>query len=60
MFQTVSLLSPLIQLAKIGFTKVTQRLEGIYALLLVARIAAIDGKSGMLNACCLHVRFLLY
>jgi hypothetical protein len=40
-------LEPLIQLVKTGFTKVAQRLDGIYALLLVGKIAAVDIKAGM-------------
>ncbi|GMH13085.1 hypothetical protein Nepgr_014926 [Nepenthes gracilis] len=40
-----ALLEPLLQLVKTGFTKVVQRLDGIYALLLVAKIAAVDTKA---------------
>ncbi|XP_059665692.1 protein ILITYHIA isoform X2 [Cornus florida] len=40
-----SLLVPLVQLVKTGFTKVAQRLDGIYALLCVAKIAAVDIKA---------------
>lgn len=40
-----SLLGPLVQLVKTGFTKAAQRLDGIYALLLVAKIAAVDIKA---------------
>ncbi|KAB2621344.1 translational activator GCN1 [Pyrus ussuriensis x Pyrus communis] len=40
-----SLLEPLIQLVKTGFTKAAQRLDGIYALLLVGKITAIDIKA---------------
>ncbi|KAL6988990.1 eIF-2-alpha kinase activator GCN1 [Sarracenia purpurea var. burkii] len=40
-----SLLVPLIQLVKTGFTKAAQRLDGIYALLCVAKIAVIDIKA---------------
>ncbi|KAA8538955.1 hypothetical protein F0562_025647 [Nyssa sinensis] len=40
-----SLLVPLFQLVKTGFTKVAQRLDGIYALLLVAKIVAVDIKA---------------
>ncbi|KAM6596352.1 hypothetical protein CsatA_006876 [Cannabis sativa] len=40
-----SLLVPLIQLVKTGFTKAVQRLDGIYALLLVGKIAAVDIKA---------------
>ncbi|XP_019193926.1 PREDICTED: eIF-2-alpha kinase activator GCN1 isoform X22 [Ipomoea nil] len=40
-----SLLAPLLQLVKTGFTKVAQRLDGIYALFCVAKIAAIDVKA---------------
>ncbi|KAI3721801.1 hypothetical protein L2E82_32819 [Cichorium intybus] len=39
-----SLLVPLIQMVKTGFTKAAQRLDGIYALLIVMKIAAIDIK----------------
>ncbi|KAL4028354.1 hypothetical protein IC575_011547 [Cucumis melo] len=39
------LLVPLIQLVKTGFTKAVQRLDGIYALLLVGKIMAIDIKA---------------
>lgn len=41
-----SLLVPLVQLVKIGFTKAVQRLDGIYALLIVGKIAAVDIKAG--------------
>ncbi|KAB2629923.1 translational activator GCN1 [Pyrus ussuriensis x Pyrus communis] len=44
-FRISSLLEPLIQLVKTGFTKVAQRLDGIYALLLVGKIAAVDIKA---------------
>lgn len=44
--QISSLLGPLIQLVKTGFTKAVQRLDGIYALLVVSRIAALDIKAG--------------
>ncbi|KAH7865182.1 hypothetical protein Vadar_003256 [Vaccinium darrowii] len=40
-----SLLVPLVQLVKRGFTKAAQRLDGIYALLSVARIVVIDIKA---------------
>ncbi|KAF6144359.1 hypothetical protein GIB67_024586 [Kingdonia uniflora] len=43
--QMSSLLGPLIQLVKTGFTKAAQRLDGIYALLAVAKIAALDIKA---------------
>lgn len=46
-FQISSLFGPLIQLVKSGFTKPVQRLDGVYALLLVGKIAAIDIKAGM-------------
>ncbi|XP_077210374.1 protein ILITYHIA-like isoform X1 [Tasmannia lanceolata] len=39
------LLEPLIQLVKTGFTKVTQRLDGIYSLFSVAKIASIDTRA---------------
>lgn len=45
--QLSSLLEPLIQLVKTGFTKGVQRLDGIYALLLVGKIAAVDIKAGL-------------
>lgn len=41
------MLGPLVQLVKTGFTKAAQRLDGIYALLLVAKIAAVDIKAGI-------------
>lgn len=41
-----SLLGPLVQLVKSGFTKAVQRLDGIYALLLVGKVAAVDIKAG--------------
>lgn len=41
------LLGPLVQLVKTGFTKAVQRLDGIYALLLVGKIAAVDIKAGL-------------
>lgn len=40
-----SLLVPLIQLVKTGFTKAAQRLDGIYALLIVMKVAASDIKA---------------
>ncbi|KAI3785034.1 hypothetical protein L1987_44143 [Smallanthus sonchifolius] len=40
-----SLLMPLIQLVKTGFTKAAQRLDGIYSLLIVVKIAAADIKA---------------
>jgi hypothetical protein len=43
--QISDLLSPLIQLVKTGFTKAVQRLDGIYALLIVSKIAACDIKA---------------
>lgn len=45
-FQISSLLGSLIQLVKTGFTKAVQRLDGIYALQLVAKLAANDIKAG--------------
>ncbi|VAH94951.1 unnamed protein product [Triticum turgidum subsp. durum] len=39
------LLDHLIQLSKTGFSKATQRLDGIYALYAVSRLAAIDAKA---------------
>ncbi|OWM67342.1 hypothetical protein CDL15_Pgr000794 [Punica granatum] len=43
--QISSLLGPLVQLVKTGFTKAAQRLDGLYALLLVGKIAAADIKA---------------
>ncbi|KAF0910338.1 hypothetical protein E2562_001518, partial [Oryza meyeriana var. granulata] len=43
--KVTSLLDQLIQLSKTGFTKATQRLDGIYALFSVSRLAAIDTKA---------------
>ncbi|XP_047319799.1 protein ILITYHIA [Impatiens glandulifera] len=40
-----SLQMPLVQLTKTGFTKVSQRLDGIYSLLCSAKIAAVDIKA---------------
>ncbi|KAB1202522.1 Translational activator GCN1 [Morella rubra] len=40
-----SFLGPLVQLVKTGFSKAVQRLDGIYALLLVGKIAALDIKA---------------
>lgn len=45
-FQISSLLGPLVQLVKTGFTKAVQRLDGIYALSIVGKIAASDIKAG--------------
>ncbi|GAV69761.1 LOW QUALITY PROTEIN: DUF3554 domain-containing protein/CLASP_N domain-containing protein/HEAT_2 domain-containing protein [Cephalotus follicularis] len=44
-FQVLTLLGPLVQLVKAGFTKAVQRLDGVYALLLVGRISAADIKA---------------
>ncbi|KAG5056227.1 hypothetical protein JHK85_008737 [Glycine max] len=44
------LIGTLMQLVKTGFTKAVQRLDGIYALLLVAKIAAVDIKADALQA----------
>lgn len=41
-----SLLLPLLQVVKNGFTKAVQRLDGIYALFCVVKIAAVDVKAG--------------
>lgn len=41
----IPLVEPLIQLVKSGASKPAQRLEGMYALLLVAKIAAVDTKA---------------
>ncbi|KAL9431558.1 hypothetical protein AB3S75_026699 [Citrus x aurantiifolia] len=43
--QVSSLLGPLIQLVKTGFTKAVQRLDGIYAFLIAGKIAAADIKA---------------
>ncbi|OEL22068.1 eIF-2-alpha kinase activator GCN1 [Dichanthelium oligosanthes] len=43
--QVTSLLDHLIQLSKTGFSKATQRLDGIYALFAVLRLAAVDTKA---------------
>lgn len=43
--QVSSMLGPLIQLVKTGFTKAVQRLDGIYAFLIVGKIAAADIKA---------------
>ncbi|CAN0892758.1 Protein ILITYHIA [Linum grandiflorum] len=43
--QITSLLGPLIQLVKTGFTKAVQRLDGLYALLIVGKIAASEIKA---------------
>lgn len=42
-----SLLGPLIQIVKTGYTKSVQRLDSIYALLLVAKMAVVDMKAGI-------------
>ncbi|CAI9090959.1 OLC1v1025859C1 [Oldenlandia corymbosa var. corymbosa] len=43
--QMSSLLVPLLQLVKTGFTKAAQRLDGIYALICVAKLVAVDVKA---------------
>lgn len=43
--QMSSLLVPLLQLVKTGFTKAAQRLDGIYALLCMAKIISVDVKA---------------
>ncbi|KAL5670615.1 hypothetical protein ACJX0J_022836, partial [Zea mays] len=43
--KVASLLDHLIQLSKTGFSKATQRLDGIYALFAVSRLAAVDTKA---------------
>ncbi|PPD70698.1 hypothetical protein GOBAR_DD32423 [Gossypium barbadense] len=45
LLQISSLLVPLVQLVKTGFTKAVQRLDGIYALNIVGKIAAADIKA---------------
>lgn len=47
--QISSLLGPLLQLVKTGFTKAVQRLDGVYALLIAAKIASADIKAGFCN-----------
>jgi len=46
-FQMIPLFGALVQLVKTGYTKAVQRLDGMYALLLVAKIAAVDIKAGL-------------
>lgn len=48
-FQISSLLGPLVQLVKSGFTKAVQRLDGMYSLLVVGKIASTDIKAGFHN-----------
>ncbi|XWS58445.1 hypothetical protein CRYUN_Cryun08bG0034400 [Craigia yunnanensis] len=45
LLQISLLLGPLVQLVKTGFTKAVQRLDGIYALSIVGKIAAADIKA---------------
>ncbi|KAK9083066.1 hypothetical protein Scep_029537 [Stephania cephalantha] len=45
--QISSLLGPLVQLVKSGFTKATQKLDGIYALLVTSKIASVDVKAAI-------------
>ncbi|CAJ1961186.1 unnamed protein product [Sphenostylis stenocarpa] len=45
MLKMLPLFGPLVQLVKTGYTKAVQRLDGLYALLLVAKIAAVDIKA---------------
>ncbi|XP_022719011.1 protein ILITYHIA isoform X2 [Durio zibethinus] len=45
LLQMSTLLGPLVQLVKTGFTKAVQRLDGIYALNIVGKIAAADIKA---------------
>ncbi len=58
------LVEPLVQLVKSGATKPAQRIDGIYALLLVAKIAAVDvGSGGSLEIymwCALLFSLILY
>lgn len=58
--QVTSLLDQLIQLSKTGFTKATQRLDGIYALFSVSRLAAIDTKAGLCAIFFQHPRACFY
>lgn len=50
MLQVTSLLDQLIQLSKTGYSKATQRLDGMYALLAVSKLAAVDTKAGFIQA----------
>jgi hypothetical protein len=50
-FQISSLFGPLVQLVKTGFTEAVQRLDGVYALLVVGKIASTDIKTGFHNYC---------
>lgn len=43
--RVASLLEPLIQIVKTGFTKASQRLDGIYALFSVSKIVTVDTKA---------------
>ncbi|PKA55683.1 hypothetical protein AXF42_Ash011975 [Apostasia shenzhenica] len=43
--KVVPLLDPVIQIVKAGFTKASQKLDGIYALFSVAKIASADTKA---------------
>lgn len=45
-----SLVLPLVQLVKTGFTRAAQRLDGIYALLILEKIAAVDIKAGIFSS----------
>ncbi|KAJ3693130.1 hypothetical protein LUZ60_012225 [Juncus effusus] len=40
-----SLTDPLVQLVKTGFTKATQKLDGIYALFALGKIVSVDSKA---------------
>jgi hypothetical protein len=44
--QVSSLVDSLVQLVKTGFTKATQRLDGIYALFALGKIVSVDSKAG--------------
>lgn len=58
--QVSTLLDHLIQLSKTGFSKATQRLDGIYAFHAVSRLAAIDAKAGMSTIPLILMIFYLY
>jgi hypothetical protein len=44
--QVSSLVDSLVQLVKTGFTKASQRLDGIYALFALGKIVSVDSKAG--------------
>lgn len=46
MHQLSPLVENLVHLVKTGFSKAVQRLDGIFALLIITKIAAVDTKAG--------------